>query len=422
MSICEWIYLIVVEGIKVLLVGHYFFGYEWNKGKTRFLLCLYLLFILLVEDLEYTNALYTMKYLWKITVILCLFRGRILEKAKASFVICFLVSLTDTIVCVPFYLFAVFNETDIKMQIMIGCIGGLFIGVFSWKAKRLQRVVKSFWSSIVFWEYIILLLVLWLISMLLGGMQGYLYDVITTSKRELVYVFGVIAVIVFLLFYLWLFYTRRSKERLEEENRVNNDYMEYQKSYYESSLKQYEDMRGFRHDINNHLHMLSELGREGRDEELKEYIGKMTESYDRAKVVHTGNFVADCIISHAIQELQAEGNFSFQIDGHFPEKFPVEDIDFCILLSNVLKNAVEALEKEERKLLQIEVKRYDEWLYLIVTNNTTKEMVDFSHSSKQEAGHGYGISNVRRVVEKYNGTVRWRAEHGMVEVKVKLKI
>ncbi len=422
MSFCEWIYWIAVEGIKVLLVGHYFFGYEWNKGKIRFLLCPYLVFALLVEDLGYTNTLYIMKYLWKIAVILCLFRGRVLEKVKVSFVICFLVSLTDTIVCVPFYLIAVFPETDIRMQITIGCIGGLFIGVFSWKAKRLERVVKDFWDSIVFWEYLLLLLVLWLLSMILGGMQGYLYDVITTSKRELVYVFGVIAVIVFLLFYLWLFYARRSKERLEEVNRFNNNYMELQKSYYESSLKQYEDMRGFRHDINNHLHILSEMGREGRDAELKEYIGKMTESYDKAKVVHTGNFVADCIISHAIRELEAEEKFSFQIDGHFPEKFPMEDIDFSILLSNLLNNAVEALEKEERKLLQIEVKRYDEWLYLIVANNTTKESIDFSHTSKQEANHGYGISNVRRVVEKYNGTAHWHMEHGMVEAKVKLKL
>ena len=381
MSICEWIYLIVVEGIKVLLVGHYFFGYEWNKGKTRFLLCLYFVLFLIVGGLGHTKALYLMKYLWKMMI-----------------------------------------ETDVVVKMIIGCLGGCLLGILSWKAKNLQKYMQEFWNSMVFWEYLILLLVLWLISMILGGMQGYIYDAITTSKRELVYVFGVIAVMVFLLFYLWLFYTRRSKERLEEVNRVNNDYIELQKSYYESSLKQYEDMRGFRHDINNHFHILSELGREGRDEELKEYIGKMTESYDRAKVVHTGNFVADCIISHAIQELQAEGNFSFQIDGHFPEKFPMEDIDFCILLSNALNNAVEALEKEERKLLQIEVKRYNEWLYLIVTNNTTKETVDFSHSSKQEAGHGYGISNVRRVVEKYNGTVRWRAEHGMVEVKVKLKI
>lgn len=99
----------------------------------------------------------------------------------------------------------------------------------------------------------------------------------------------------------------------------------------------------------------------------------------------------------------------------------MEDIDFCILLSNLLNNAVEALEKEEKKLLHIEVKRYDEWLYLIISNTTTKEGIDFSQSSKQEANHGYGISNVRRVVEKYDGTVCWHVEHNMAEVKVKLK-
>ena len=421
MSICEWIYLIVVEGIKVLLVGHYFFGYDWNKKKTKFLLCLYFVLALVVEDLGYVNVLYIMEYLWKIAVVLCLFKGRVLEKVRVSFVICFLVAFVDAVIGVPFIMVFNLKETDVAVKMIIGCLGGCLLGILGWKAKSLQRHMQEFWNSIAFWEYLILLLVLWLLSMILGGMQGYLYDVITTPKRELVYIFGVIAVIVFLLFYLWLFYARRSKERLEEVYRYNSDFWEVQKKYYESSLKQYEDMRGFRHDINNHLYILSELGREGKDAELKEYIERMTESYDKAKVIHTGNFVADCIISNVVQELQAEAHFSFQIDGHFPEKFPMEDIDFVILLSNILSNAVEALAKEERKLLQIEVKRYEEWLYLIVANNTTKETIDFSYSSKQEANHGYGISNVRRVVEKYNGTVHWCVEHGMVKVKVKLK-
>ena len=51
MSICEWIYLIVVEGIKGLLVGHYFFGYEWNKRKTRFLILLFPIIALVIVSL-----------------------------------------------------------------------------------------------------------------------------------------------------------------------------------------------------------------------------------------------------------------------------------------------------------------------------------------------------------------------------------
>jgi len=422
MSVCEWIYLIAVEGIKVLLVGYYFFGYEWNKGKTRFLLCLYFVLFLIIGGLEQTKALYIMKYLWKIMIVLCIFDGKILEKIKSFFLISFLVSLVDAGIGVPFTIIFNLKETDVEIQMIIGCLGGCLLGILSWKAKGLQRYVQEFWNSLSNRESIILLIILWLVSMILGGIQGYLYNAITILKRKLTFILGMIAIVIFLLIYVLFVYTKRSKEKLQEINQLNYRYMELQRKYYENSIKQYEDMRRFRHDINNHLYVLAELGREGRYAELKEYIEKMKESYDRAKGIHTGNFVADCIISHAIQELQMEENFSFQLDGHFPEEFPMEDIDFCILLSNLLNNAVEALKKEEKKLLQIGVKRYRDWLYLIVGNNTTKEEIDFSRTSKQEGNHGYGISNVRHVVERYNGTVNWHMEHGMVEVTVKLKL
>lgn len=424
MSICEWIYWIAIEGIKVLMVGHYFFGYEWNKGKTRFLLFGYPIIVLAVEVLadSNSNTSFLERNIWKYLLFMCLFKGIVLEKIKSFLVVWFLVSLTDMVICVPFSLIIVIAENNAGMQMIIGCLGGILLGVLCWKAKRLQRFVQEFWKELSFREYVVLVFVLGLLSIILGGIQGYLYDTITLSERRLTYILGMIAVIIFLLISVLLLYTRRSKARLQEINQLNCRYMGLQRKYYEDSVKQYEDMRRFRHDINNHFHVLSELGRAGRSAELKEYIEKMTESYDKTKVMHTGNFVADCIISNAIKELQAENSFFFQLDGHFPQKFPMEDIDFCILLSNLLDNAVEALEKEERKLLQIEVKRYDEWLYLIVANNTTKETIDFSHTSKQEDNHGYGVSNVQRVVEKYDGTVHWCVGNGMVEVKVKLKL
>lgn len=311
MSVCEWIYLIAVEGIKVLLVGHYFFGYEWNKGKTRFLLCLYLVIVLAIESLADSNSniLFLARSLWKFLLFMCLFKGIILEKLKSFLVIWFLVSLIDMVICVPFSLMVVIEENSTGMSMLIGCLGGLFWGILCWKAKRLQKFVHEFWKELSLREYVVLLFVLGLFSIILGGIQGYLYDAITASERKLTYILEMIAAVIFLLIYVLLLYTKRSKERLQEINQLSTKNMKLQRKYYENSIKQYEDMRRFRHDINNHLYILSELGREGKDAELKEYIEKMTESYDRARGIHTGNFVSDCIISHAIQRLQTEENF-----------------------------------------------------------------------------------------------------------------
>ena len=147
----------------------------------------------------------------------------------------------------------------------------------------------------------------------------------------------------------------------------------------------------------------------------------MAENYETMKGVHTGNFIADCIISQALHKLQKKEQLHFDLEGHFPEDLFLEDIDFCILLSNLLENAEEALEKViEEPFLQIEIKSFQQWFFLTIRNNTVSDQVDFQTTSKSDKrNHGFGIQSVRRIVEKYYGNVVWNYENGIVEVKIK---
>ena len=71
------------------------------------------------------------------------------------------------------------------------------------------------------------------------------------------------------------------------------------------------------------------------------------------------------------------------------------------------------------RLIEMEVKRFQEKLYLTVSNNVADGQIDFGHTSKEDKlHHGYGVRNIRRVVEKYNGTVQWRQECGMAVVSI----
>ncbi|HBI62698.1 MAG TPA: hypothetical protein DDY31_16085, partial [Lachnospiraceae bacterium] len=99
-------------------------------------------------------------------------------------------------------------------------------------------------------------------------------------------------------------------------------------------------------------------------------------------------------------------------------------IDFCILLSNLLENAKEAMEKvTEECLLQMEVKRFHQWFYLIVRNSAATEEIDFQRTSKADKrNHGFGVQNISRIVEKYYGAVGWNFANDMAEVKIKFDL
>jgi len=424
MSAIEWIYQIVVEGIKYVVLGHWFFGYEFNRNKTRYLLVLYPLMIPVVELIGvYTGiskVIFWYKYSWGIIVVACIMRGKFLDKMKNFMLMWFFITMADTIMFFPALMFTAIEEQDVSIKMFWGCISGVIWMIAAYKAKRFQKRFQSFLKGISFLEYCLLLSALFIVSLALGGMQGYWYGAITDSKKDVMFLMDIIATIIFIIICLLLFYTRQTKAHLEELNKANRSYLALQHQYYQSSLMQYEDMRSFQHDINKHIFVISELCRENKFDDLKCYVEKMAESNDKVRTVRTGNFIADSIISYSLRTLRSEGNFKFLMEGRFPEKFFMEDVDFCVLLSNLLDNAREALGRVEgTRLIQLEVKRFQDKLYLVVSNSVSEEKIDFCHTSKPDKlHHGYGVQNIRRVVEKYHGTVQWKQEYGMAVVTI----
>lgn len=421
MSICEWIYNILIEGLKYIIIGYFFFGYEFSRKKSRYWLVLYPLLIPLAEWIGNENILYVYKNLWYLFVLFALFKGGIVEKIKGFVAMWFLVSVVDTII-VAIFSKLVLSKEESFTTVIIGCIGFVVWLTLAFKANKMQELMQKFWKDLSIREYISFIMVLLVLSFVMGGVQGYFYGAITVLERKVIFVIALVAILLFVCVCILLFWTRRSREQLKELNRVGLRYLELQRKYYEESLRQYEDMRKFRHDINHHILIMSELSAGNKIEELKEYIKKMTENCEIGSGIHTGNFIADCIIGYAVKDLQGD-DFLFEIDGYFPEPFLMEDMDFCILLSNLFENAKEALEKiEGKRLLRLEIKRYKQWQYIVLCNNTIDEKIDFASTSKKEKlYHGYGTQNIRSVVEKYGGEVTWKQEGRFVEVNIKFR-
>ena len=426
LSVYDWVYQIIVEGIKYILIAHYFLGFAFAKRKTAYLLFLYLALIPAVEYSDNRYIIFSYYYAWGGVLLIGLFQEELKEKIKAFFIIWFLIALVDALIVMFYVMFptVIFMNRNTEKVVVFGCLGAVFWGSMAFKCKKIQQYTKNFWKKLSNWEYILSLFVLVVGSLFVGGMQGNLDNTTTISMRPTTFILGVIVMLVFTIVLVLFLQTKQSKRQLEEINRLNIQYLELQEKYYKDSLKQYDDMRRFRHDINHHLYILSELSREDKVAELKGYIGTMAESYEKMRGIHSGNFIADCIISHTLYKLKGKEAFTFDMEGHFPETFFMEDIDFCILLSNLLENAREALEKITGECtLHIEVKHFRQWFYLIVQNSTDKDTIDFQETSKQDKrNHGYGVRNISRIAEKYNGTVLWNCEKGMAEVKLKFNV
>lgn len=213
-----------------------------------------------------------------------------------------------------------------------------------------------------------------------------------------------------LLFIVCLIYIIKESESLyfREKNAVSEHYLEIQREHYERLTASNREMKKIRHDMKNHAYCLAELYEKGNYDELGAYIGDMAARVEQADTeVHTGNEIADAIISEKKRRAEESG-IAFSVEGGLGSR-QLSALDICTILANTLDNAIEAsleLPEAQRKI-SLSFRKNDHFI-MITCENKTAERVEIadgnvSTTKSDRDNHGYGIINVRETVEKNGG-------------------
>ncbi|MBR1478195.1 MAG: GHKL domain-containing protein [Lachnospiraceae bacterium] len=190
----------------------------------------------------------------------------------------------------------------------------------------------------------------------------------------------------------------------------------------------YADMRGLKHDMGNHIAVIEELTKSGNIKEAYSYIESLKESLNAAQPrIKTGNPVTDIIISEYAEKLSDAG-ISLKAAFTFPNG-EIDAFDISIILNNALQNAYEELLKHDKRG-EVALSSYQrEGIYIIEVSNIADSLhkldkeTGLPASDKAEAGHGYGLKNIRNVALKYNGDIDiTQDELGSGEILFKLII
>ena len=212
---------------------------------------------------------------------------------------------------------------------------------------------------------------------------------------------------------LFVFYIMKVNEEINEARKRERELYAAQKNYYELLLRREEDTKQFRHDLQNHFVCLQELAEERDWEKLEVYLGRMRKGFlaIAKKKYESGNNILDALTSHLLSGIddKVEVDFSARLTG----EISVDQMSLCAIYSNLLKNAVEALERSaaEDGRLKIEIFANERWLKMTVENSVGEEAVDLAKTSKQDfRQHGYGIGIVREQVDRLGGEVAFRQE------------
>jgi Signal transduction histidine kinase regulating citrate/malate metabolism len=187
-----------------------------------------------------------------------------------------------------------------------------------------------------------------------------------------------------------------------------------------------ENLKSFRHDIKPHLVTLREYAIKGNTDEIEEYIKMLIGDIEKSEVSSdSGNLAFDSIINYKLKNASNAG-IHLNLEIFIPVALQFEIIDIVAILGNLLDNALEAVENVEEKWLTLDI-QYEKGTLFIKSENPYNGVIKYKdedkseiHSSKQGDNHGYGIKNIRKAVEKYNGDLNISIEDNVFSMSILL--
>lgn len=200
------------------------------------------------------------------------------------------------------------------------------------------------------------------------------------------------------------------------------EYYYNQCQYMQQSEK---EMNSFRHDVRNQLDMIYELLKYESKSSINEYLEKLEKNLDSNRVYSkTGNIELDSILNLKLSQAKQKGiQISCEID--IPGDLQLNASDLMVILGNLLDNSITAAEKvKENPFIKVEVSYSKGMLFISIENTYCGKIIDINGhlltTKNNKEHHGYGLSNVRKVLEAYHGMIEFEHTKNIFRVDAAL--
>ena len=174
-------------------------------------------------------------------------------------------------------------------------------------------------------------------------------------------------------------------------------------------------LRMDRHDYLNHLQIVYGLMELEEYDEMNAYLRKFyKELLKTGKAVKTSKPAINALLAAKLAEAEAkEIEFLIEVKSDL-KKLGIEDWELCKVLSNLIDNAVKALEdyEGEEKKLRVNITETPESYIFSVEDNGPKipesireNIFKKGFSTRKEEGHGMGLTIVSEILNKSGGDI-----------------
>ena len=188
----------------------------------------------------------------------------------------------------------------------------------------------------------------------------------------------------------------------------------------------YRQMRGWRHDYKHHIQTMKAHLMLEQYQELDDYLSELDTDLTKVDtVLKTGNVRIDAVLNSKLAVAQEKG-IRVNAKAIVPDKLKVNEVDLCVIVGNLLDNAMEACAgtAKEKQFIRIYMEALKGQLYIYASNSMADRInkVGGHYLSTKSGNHGFGLMRIDRVVKKYSGYINRQHEEGVFATEIMLPL
>ena len=250
--------------------------------------------------------------------------------------------------------------------------------------------------------------------------RGLMYG--SVDRLTAVFVCAVVLALNLCVFYLYHILSQNYVQ-LREQDIYKQQTIAYQNQF-EVMKESQSRIRALRHDMKNHMLALEGLAKSAKQDKVIEYLMSIQEFMENpSEHIYTGNEALDSLLNYKLQRAKEELK-KVETDIVLPEKMNLHSFDFNVIVGNLLDNAIAASIRTDERFLKLCIRMENGILFLYMANSCMgipEGVCEIRRlSEKSLAGHGIGLTNVQRIVEKYHGDMEMHCKDNHMETEIML--
>lgn len=239
------------------------------------------------------------------------------------------------------------------------------------------------------------------------------YLIIVAHEIKEIVIFAALALLFIniLIFYLYHSLLKFYSARMNEQ--VFKQMLEVYSYQLDIARESEERVKALRHDIKHHIIELSAMAKKNNNDDMIKYLSGMKDFMLNPKEYSTtGNQEIDGVLNYMLQKANKTLN-QVDVQINIPEDLyfnNFNNFNICVILGNLVDNAVREASKSKEKLLTIKMQIKQEVLLIFIENSYSGKILEkrngLQTTQPELAIHGIGLENVKKVVIANGGEIK----------------